>query len=1036
MNKFNKNHRLQFITNNSGIFLIEVIISAGIAGILMLSLLAMMQLVNQNSSRVSLGVTKNELINRIRVSAISLTSIESSANLTETLGINGLTPDIGTTNNLVNFQALKDCLPSSGTSGTCDKSTMDDARGFRFYLSNGSSTDPTKALAGEDVYYTISGIRCDQTKAVSPSECPIMAQAWAEPFCSGFATSCNKAISLTIRYRISLRTDFTGTALMAPIEGEVYLPLTKGIQLSRLLTQTDSPLTMNSSGIYTVQKYYGLPDQVSTQQPTGLRFEAILGNPTGILTMRLQYRSITGAAAATYLDDSVPTALTSATWVDLPDPSTGAGQWAVAFSSAKPNQIINFGTQASTNAPNTISKSWKIGATTSESVAEQAKYRWTYNGSGFLVPPSLLQSGIYQFRVLATDSNSTTIESMNYITLRMVSRPQFLTPPGQPSLDQTRNCISAQKDINYAMTIADDEGIGAQTLKLNGVDASFTPATGTSGTITIPFDLSQTITGTLQTFIYHFTAQNNFTGRSVNNVTLTNSSTDLSIRLSEKAAIINAITSNPTKVRINTTGAISSSMTTGSCCSEAPTVTWSYPSVPEASASLLSGNTSSTATCTIDTATNTRTCLASVTATGIVESPSSTSSPDIASIFTFATSGTACTGGTTQTVYNNNTYIPVVKIPGIQFYITESLWLDLPDSGISNSLRAFTPKVYVRADFQPDQDVTVGVYKASNSELVCTLTFNAGTGTNPIDKECAITGSYSGDLLLRRISTNIMIDTDTPDPAFRAKLVSGKLNHRTCRANIRNISDFSDYTVTNNQPMTNSPWGYDPATLVQYPQNDTGNWNTGDVKSLRCYDDWSGTITSGMNSSSFNSSDSLYIRDMSLYPAGYYDVNIQDAYKLTRYNNEPTLRYTQYYPPYHIALGSNGAGRAKYQTYIFPDNPNLDFDPKNAPYVFVVWMNGAPANAIWQFLNPGGATSSTPQKSWTNYTDQVCQGSSALSTIKLYGIKTTGHSTAETVMKATNNIYTQNGVGYYSYHFMCAFGRWNPYNMSQTTWVH
>lgn len=1036
MNTFIKNRRLSFIANNSGMLLIEVIISAGIAGILMLSLLAMMQLVNQNSSRVSLGVTKNEIINRIRVSAVSLTSIESSANLTETLGTDGLTPDIGTANNLVNFQALKDCLPSSGTAGTCNKSSMDDARGFRFYLANGSSTDPTKALAGEDVYYTISGIRCDQTKAVSASECPIMAQAWAEPFCSGFATSCNKAISLTIRYRISLRPDFTGTALMAPIEGEVYLPLTKGIQLSRLLSQNDSPLTMNSSGIYTVQKYYGLTDQINTLQPTGLRFEAILGNPTGLLTMRLQYRAITGTAAATYLDDSVPSSLTSASWVDLPDPSTGTGQWTVAFSSAKPNQIINFGTQASTNAPNTISKNWKIGATTSESAAEQAKYRWTYNGLGQLVAPTLLQSGFYQFRVLATDSNSTTIESMNYITLRLVSRPQFLTPPGQPSLDQTRNCISAQKDINYSMTIADDESVGAQTLKLNGVDASFTPVSGTSGTITLPFDLSQVITGTSQTFIYHFTAQNNFTGRSVNNVTLANSSTDLSVRLSEKEAKIGDLSANPSKIRINTTGIVSATMTSGSCCNETPSVAWSYLSIPEASAALLSGNATSAASCSIDNTTNTRTCLASVTATGIVESPTSTSSKDIASTFTYSTPGTACTGGTTQTAFSNALYVPVVKIPGIQFYITESLWLDLPDSGIANSLKSITPTVYVRADFQPDQDVIVGVYKASNNELVCSLTFNAGTGTNPIDKDCIITGAYSGDLLLRRISTNVMIDTDTPDPSYRAKLVSGKLNHRTCRANITNISDFSNYTVSYNQPMTNSPWGYDLNTLAQYPQNDTGNWNTGDVKTLRCYDNWSGTITSGGNSSGYSSSDSLYIRNMGLFAAGYYEMNIQDTYKLVRYNSEPSLRYSAYYPQHHIALGSNGGGRARYQTYIFPDNPNLDFDPKNAPYVFVVWVNGAPSNAIWQYINPGGANSSTPQKSWTNYTDQVCQGSSALSTIKLYGIKTTGHSTVETVMKATNNIYTNTGSGYYSYNFMCAFGRWNPYNKTQTNWTH
>ena len=74
-----------------------------------------------------------------------------------------------------------------------------------------------------------------------------------------------------------------------------------------------------------------------------------------------------------------------------------------------------------------------------------------------------------------------------------------------------------------------------------------------------------------------------------------------------------------------------------------------------------------------------------------------------------------------------------------------------------------------------------------------------------------------------------------------------------------------------------------------------------------------------------------------------------------------------------------------------------------------------------------------PPKSWMNYTPQLCTGSAALSTIRLFGIKTVGHSTAETVMKATNNVYS-GGTGYYSYSFMCSYGRWNPYSKASTTW--
>lgn len=1026
-----KNHTsASRINNESGVLLIEVIISVGIAGILMLSLLSMMQLVNQNSSRVSLGVSKNELINRIRFNALSLPSMESSAKMTLALGTDGLTPNIGTANNLTNFAALADCMPTVGTSGTCNKSSMDDPRGFRFYLAGSASEDPTKAVAGEDVYYTVSGIRCDQTKAATPSECPIMAMAWAEPFCSNFATTCNKALSLTIRYRVGLRPDFTGNMLMAPIEGEIYMPLTKGIQLSRLLSQLDNPISMNSSGIYSVQKYYGYADQAT--QPTGLRFEAILGNPTGLGSMKLQYRAITGTAANSFLDETIPSGLTSASWVDVEDPLAAGTPWAVDLTGAKPNQIINFGTQAAANTGAVVSKNLKIGATSSESAIIQSKYRWTIDGTGNLIAPTF-KSGFYQFRVLATDINGGTIESMNYITVRIVPRPQFLAPLTQPSLDQTRNCITTQKDISYSMGVADDEGLGAQTLKLNGTDVAFTAITGTNGFISFPFDLSQSITGTNQLFGYSYTAKNKFTDRSVNNTVLSESSGSFNVKLSEKTIYFQPLSSSPSKIRINTTGTVMTNFETGSCCNETPTVNWTYPSVPEVSAALLSGNTSSVATCNIDTSTNKRTCSANVVVTGVVESPSTTSSPDISSVFTFSSGANACTGGTSQTVYNNNAYVPVVRIPGIQFYLTESLWLTIPNNPIL-SVKTINPRVYVRADFQPDEDVTVGVYRSTDNSEVCTITFSAGSGTSTIDRFCDIPAGYSGDLALKRVSANVMIDTDAPNASFRAKLVSGKLNHRTCQPNLASHPEFANYPVSANQPMLNSPWGFTTdgfGNPIQDVKNDAGQWPAGSTKYLRCYDSWSGTVGTYPSFSYNNGTDLLSINTL-----GTFDVNVQDNYRLNRYNTEPALKPYTWYPNYHITLGASSGGRNRYQTYIFPDNPNLDFDPKNAPWVFVVWNNGSPGNAIWQYVNPGGATSSTPPKSWTNFSQDLCTGSAQLSTIKLWGTKSVGHSTAETVMKATNNVYAGSSGGYYSYTFMCAYGRWNPFSKTNTSWTN
>ncbi len=274
-----------------------------------------------------------------------------------------------------------------------------------------------------------------------------------------------------------------------------------------------------------------------------------------------------------------------------------------------------------------------------------------------------------------------------------------------------------------------------------------------------------------------------------------------------------------------------------------------------------------------------------------------------------------------------------------------------------------------------------------------------------------------------------MIDSDVPNPSFRAKLISGKLNHRTCQPKLTNIADFADYTVASDQPMLNSPWGFtmdNSGNVIQDPKNDTGLWTAGRVKKMKCYDTWSGNVSG--NTFDY-SSDIISIPNL-----GTYDVNVQDIYRLYRYNMELKIPW---YPIYHNTLGSSSAttSKSRFQTYIFPNNPNLDFDPKNAPYVFLVYYNGTPASAVWQFVNPSGASGTTPPKSWTDYTPQLCNGSSALSQFKVLGIKAVGHSTAETVMKAVNNIYSGVSSGFYSYHFMCEFGEWNPSSKSFTSWV-
>lgn len=1034
MNTFIKSHRLSLIANNSGILLIEVIISSGIAGILMLSLLAMMQLVNQNSSRVSLGITKNEIITKIRTNSALLQNLESSARMTQTLGVTGLTPNIGTPNNLTNFASLANCIPSVNNAGTCDKTNMDDSKGFRFYLSNGISEDPAKAVAGEDVFYTLSGIRCSQTQAAVPGDCPITAQAWAEPFCSNFANTCNKAISLTVRYRLALRSDFVGTALMAPIEGEIYIPLTKGIQLSRLLSENDTPISMNSSGIYTVQKFYGHSFQ--SIQPKGLRFEAVLGNPTGLSYMKLQVRKLTGTDANGFLDNVIPSSLTSInTWDDVVDPS-GSGAWSVSLTGAKANQIINFGTQTNATTNNNTNKFFKIG--TVSGAADQATFFWTYNTSTSQFVAPTFKSGFYQFRVVAVDSANNEIESMNYITVRIVPIPELKRVqdlPNQPNLTQERVCISGQDSINYNIAILDDEGIGTQTLTLAGAGAvSFSAVSGTGGMITVPFNLSQ-VAGT---YNYTFTARNKFYGSTINGYTMAESSNNFGVTLSEVPLVGPDISVNPAIIKITNSGNVTSRVMAGSCCNVSEsdiTATWRQ------FGGYLSNPTTPTAvTCSLDTTSKRRTCEANVNVTGINET-SAVPATNFESKIDFGSGNTACTG--TKII---QPAIRVVRIPNIHFYLNESLWLNIPGNPIY-SLKSSVPKVYIEIDFDPEQNVGVEVYKTSDNQTVCTVSFPSGTKTYPTQIACNLPSNYSGKLALRRSTANVQHSTDAPSPTYYAKINSdsSKSEHTTCSANLSAITAFpATLNISSTHPMYNSPYGFD-ASNVQDPYNDFGLWSSGDTKTLKCYDNWRDDSSGNQYSAitiTGTCGTQLQVTSNGIFPSGSYpDYIQQDAYYMHKFQNASKPYYWYCPTSFARSLGNSSysSSNLRFSTYIFPDSNayySTDFDPPNAPYAFVVWNGGAPGGAIWQYNGGTGASTITPPRTWTDYTSQVCTGSAALTKIKLFGTKASGHATAETVMKANNNVYTQAGSGFYNYFFMCSYGRWNPRSKTFSTWTN
>lgn len=313
-----KTTNLRSADYSAGYSLLEVLIAVGLVGVIMMALLSMMDIMNANNKRLNLILVRNDVVNNIRTQGLLYSNVDTSALMTNTQGAGGIVPDVGSPNHLAHFDTLAKCLPSildPALSG-CSKTTVDEpGRGNLFYLADHNSLDINRAIAGEDVFYRTSGSRCDPADASAPEKCPLFARVWAEPYCLNFANYCNKAMALTIRYSVGVRADYPGGSFLPTADGEVYLPLQKGIQISRLLDQNNSGLTANQHGIYPIQKFLEMPDQINS--PQGLRLEVVVGNPTGLVSMTVQARSLVGSSARGLDENSIPAALEAQNWTDL-----------------------------------------------------------------------------------------------------------------------------------------------------------------------------------------------------------------------------------------------------------------------------------------------------------------------------------------------------------------------------------------------------------------------------------------------------------------------------------------------------------------------------------------------------------------------------------------------------------------------------------------------------------------------------------------------------------------------------------------------
>lgn len=1028
----------------NGFSLTEVSIAMGISAIVLGGIISTLNIVSKGNAQYNFIQARNEIVNKIRTQSLNLKNLYTSATVTQAIGSAGLSPDYGPNSSLSYPNLLQNCIPdpTKPNSFGCDKTNMEEpGRGFLFYLTENADKNPDKTVAGEDVYYRTTGARCTSPEAANVGTCPLIARVWFEPFCLNFANQCNKAMSLVIRYSVGLRPDFNSDLPVSDLNGELYVPLQKGIQIRNLLSQNNIPILPNSKGLFVIEKFYGLP----TQTISGLRLEASVTNATGLVSMRIQVRSLTGTNAKLYDDSKIPPELLSKTWLDIPTPENpGLGAWSIDLNGATPNQSFNFGTQINTKNDSRTPIDFPIGK--AKNGTPDPMYHWTLNSDGSdYIPPNFL-SGFYQFRVVAQDSSGSEIESSNYITVRLISIPEFQFVNTNFSL--FRDCINTKTSVS--LFVADDEQITYNQIKLNGVSVPTGTVSGNKGQFTFDFMMNQ-VAGSYPIMI---TLKNIFSDLKMETLTTPKTEETQIITLSE-VPIGASISNTPDKIRMTGTGTVVLNYKAGNCCNINPKVTWSFLSSPFFGGVplLAQGNTNSYAdinsTMTCSPLNNTHSCNATILVKGMKEGPvMSSSPPDISAKLDLGTaaSNPACYFTSTNPSGDPiNKYIPVVNLPTIRFYLTESLWLHNIPAGTPtaslqpSAIRPIKPRVYVRMDFAPLNDIEVYVVDSLNPtvSLCPPLLFPADGSTTPIDKFCDInSNSFSGVLELRRKDNNpltpfnkIMYEGEAlcPFASCDAKF-SGNTRHTLCQRSFTNPTETSPdkvpmptkYVVPTTLAMTDSPYGIQ-TNGKQHPKNDTGLWIAGREKTLRCYDNWSRNNTAN-----------------STYNDPY---NLQDYYALYKYNTEmvPSITPSPEVRHYRIENPTSSSPfTLSFSSFNFAtNNGSLDYSTHNMPYLYLVSQTGTPNAIRWQ--TPGNintGTLSSGMHAWEDVTGGLnCSGLS--NNLKLYRLRpNVNWNTALVTLRAVAavNVASPDYADRYSYLFMCSYGRWHPTSPNNVNW--
>ncbi len=417
---------------NLGFSLLEAMLSLAILSGALVATLNLYDMYLKNSKNNDLRMVRRQILLNLG-DQFSEAALNSSARISKVLGKTGLS------NSLPNehFELLEKCLPDLSDVNGCAQLTANaQPIPVPFYFHNAAiegTESNSNIQGGDEVFYNKDGMLCQLSQFTNAQLCPFEVETFFIPYCPQQTAECNKAQSIKVTAKVSLRSDYPIKMPFKPLQSSSIISLQKGIQLVQLTDSLGRPVNSTPMGIYETLIYrdddlIGIP---KTELSKGLIINAKVASAAGLIRLELHKRSVHSSGLPSSPNLIVPASIASAPWtlVTELDEITDVHQ-------GLRNQTFSFNRAS--------------GAGNAFYSLEGA-----YGFDGLKLEDPVRDAGFYQFKVVGVFAGGKKEDSTNFASIRVYSTPQII--PEQSTYNFKQVCNGANFEIKFK--VFDDEGL-------------------------------------------------------------------------------------------------------------------------------------------------------------------------------------------------------------------------------------------------------------------------------------------------------------------------------------------------------------------------------------------------------------------------------------------------------------------------------------------------------------------------------------------------------------------------------------------------